>query len=197
MKETLTILVPSVLSRFDTFGGDTIRELQRQYNLLDADDQRRVHVMVWIDNKIMPIGEKRQVMLKSTRSDYMAFVDDDDRIDPTYIYSLLRAIDASNAADVIVFDVMVSINGMTPRPCYYSISYPKDHNAPTHYERLPNHLMCVRTSKARIVGFDSFLSKGEDSDYAKRLRPFLETEYSVGRTLYYYDFNSETTETQR
>lgn len=192
---TLSILVPSAHTRAFTFAQAIQSSLYWQWENLSPLDQSRVEILVWADNKMRPLGQKRNEMVDAAQGRYVAFVDDDDRLTPDYLSTLLGAIDR-HPVDVIVFDVSVSINGGAPKPCRYSINYARDYNTRVGYCRLPNHIMCVRREHALRAKFPE-ISHGEDSEYARRLRPFLETEFNIGRVLYYYDFHSETTETQR
>jgi hypothetical protein len=56
--------------------------------------------------------------------------------------------------------------------------------------------MCVKRELALKVKYKDIL-KGEDSDYSKRLQPFLKTQTNIDSILYFYDYNSNTTETQQ
>lgn len=191
----LSILVPSVHTRVGTFALSMQETLYGQWKRLSPEDQRRVEVLVWVDNKMRPLGRKRNEMLDSAQGRYVAFVDDDDRLDPSYLISLLRAIDRT-PVDAILFNVSVSLNGAPPKPCFYSVGNGRDHNSPNAYYRLPNHLMCVKRELAVLARFPE-TSRGEDGDYARRLKSMIRSEFNIGRVLYHYDFDSELTETQR
>lgn len=191
----LSILVPSVHTRFDTFASEIQKELYRQLAGLTEYERSLVEVLVLTDTKRRSIGKKRNEMLWLAQGEYVVFVDDDDRIEPDYILTLLNAA-LGSGADALCFDVSVSINGAAPKPCYYSRQYEKDFNNAHGYYRLPNHIMCVKRSLAKAAGFPE-TQRGEDSAYARRLAPYLRSEYRIGRVLYHYDFNSETTETQK
>lgn len=194
MSRDLSILVPSVTSRWATFARNIQEALYAQLAALPLHDQKRVEILVLTDNKSITLGTKRNEMVRLASGTYVAFVDDDDRLEPDYLSVLLAA--TSTGADVLAFDVSVSIDGGNPKPCYYSIKYPVDSNTRTAYRRLPNHLMAVKREHALRAEFPA-KNRGEDSTYAKRLRPFLETEHRIGRVLYHYDYSSETTETQK
>jgi len=194
MTRDLSILVPSVTSRWDTFARRIQESLYSQFDLLSPTDQRRVEILVLTDNKSITLGTKRNEMVRLASGTYVAFVDDDDRLENDYLAALLAG--TSSGADVLTFDVSVSLDGGVPKPCYYSIKYPVDSNTRTAYRRLPNHLMAVKREHALRAEFPA-KNRGEDSAYAKRLRPFLETEHRIGRVLYHYDYSSATTETQK
>lgn len=190
----LSVLVPSVTSRWDTFARSIQEQLYGQLAALPPADQSRVEILVLTDNKTINLGRKRNQMLAMSQGRYVAFVDDDDRLEPSYLTDLLAA--TQSGADALCFVVSVSLDGGAPLPCHYSKNFPRDRNTPTAYLRLPNHLMAVKRELALKAGFPE-LGRGEDSEYAKRLRPFLETEKQIERVLYHYEFSSVTTETQR
>jgi len=189
---TLSVLVPSVASRRKTFAPKIADALYGQLQALD--DPGRAEVLMLVDDKGMSVGEKRNRMLALARGEYVAFVDDDDRVEDDYVSSLLDAID-QDRADCVTFDVAVSVDGGRAKTCHYSTAYERDENTATEYRRLVNHIMCVRRSLASTVEFPDATS-GEDSEYARRLAPLLTSERHVARTLYHYDSSTATTETQ-
>lgn len=190
----LSILICSTHTRYKTFGPAIQEQVWPQYEALSEVDQARVEIIMLTDNKQMMLGEKRNVLVDMAQGDYVQFVDDDDRIEPDMVKSVLEAIDATHA-DVITFHASVKINGGASRVCRYSKDFGKDYNTSSEYRRIPNHICCVRRDLARSVSFPNIL-KGEDSGYSKLLLPQLKTEHAIGRVLYHYDYSDETTETQ-
>lgn len=190
----LSILVPSVSSRRSTFAPKIADALFGQHEELALEDQRRVEILMLTDAKGIVIGDKRNRMVQMARGKYVVFVDDDDRIEPDYIASLLQA--TQRDADCITFDAAVSLNGQLPKICQYSMQFSVDANTAGGYQRLPNHITAVKRMLALACPFP-LKQKGEDSDYAARLKPMLRSEYRIERVLYHYDFNEATTETQR
>ena len=189
----LSILVCSVHTRYNNFLLKIEQQLFDQYNALDAGDQHRVEIVVLTDNKMMMLGHKRNVMVELSQGKYIAFVDDDDRIADDYIQQLLDA--TATNADSIVFQAEVSLNGEPPKLCYYSKDYKQDSNMRDGYQRIPNHICCVKRSVALKSSFPNILY-GEDAGYGKVLLPHLKTEHKIDKVLYYYDYNADTTETQ-
>lgn len=139
------------------------------------------------------LGEKRNIMMSIASGEYIVFVDDDDRIIDNYISDILQKTQENK--DCIVFNASVSINGEKPKICHYSIYNQVDYNTSDAYYRLPNHICAVKREIAIKAGFPPKLY-GEDSGYSKSLLPLLADESVIPEVLYYYDFNSETTETQ-
>ncbi len=189
----LTILICSVHTRYNTFLPKIEKQLFDQYNLLSYVDQERVEIIVLSDNKKQMLGRKRNLMIDMSQGKYVVFVDDDDRIAEDYIQSILDATESD--ADSIVFKSEVKLNGEPPKLCYYSKDVVKDYNTANEYHRIPNHICCVKRSLSLKSSFPNVLY-GEDAGYGKVLLPHLKTEHKIDRVLYYYDYNSETTETQ-
>jgi len=191
----LSVLICSTHTRHDNFGRAIQQQVWDQYNALPSQYRDRIEIIMLTDNKKMMLGHKRNVMVDMAQGRYVQFVDDDDRIETNMFRTILDAI-ALNPVDVITFGVTVRINGDDPKLCRYSIEYTEDHNTDEGYERLPNHICVVRRVLARKASFPN-LVYGEDSAYAKLLLPHLKTEYKIPEVLYYYDYDSGTTETQQ
>ena len=191
----LTVLICSTHTRWDNFGQSIQKQIWPQYQSLSAEDQSRVEIIMLTDNKKLMLGDKRNVMVDIAQGRYVVFVDDDDRIEPDYLSTLLEAIGASPGVDVITFYASVTLNGGPAKICRYSTGWDCDHNTADEYHRLPNHICCVKRELARKVSYPSILY-GEDSGYSKLLAPLLTTERAINRVLYHYDFSEATTETQ-
>lgn len=190
----LSVLICSTHTRWKTFGAAIQQQVWDQYDALPAEYRKRIEILMLTDNKQMMLGQKRNVMVDAAQGRYVQFIDDDDRIEPDMFRTLLDATDQD--ADVIAFDVSVSLNGEPPKVCRYSKDFEQDRNTAAGYERLPNHICCVKRDLASKVSFPNVLY-GEDAGYSKLLRPHLKTEHRVDRVLYHYDFSNETTETQQ
>jgi glycosyltransferase involved in cell wall biosynthesis len=191
----LSILICTIPGRAKSFFPNVLDQLRSQYEGNDA-----VEVLYLGDNKSMTVGEKRNWLVKMAKGEYVVFVDDDDRIAPDYVSTLLSGIvhqrDKGIFPDVVCFHAEIRINAGPPAPVYYSAKYGKDQNLPGKYLRIPNHLMCVKRRLALDTPYAQ-ISRGEDADYARRLLPKIQIEHLVAKTLYYYDFNSATTEAQK
>lgn len=188
----LSVLICSTHTRWDTFGRAIQAQIWGQVAALP--DPARVEVLMLTDNKQQMLGHKRNLLVDMAQGRYVAFVDDDDRLEPDYLTALLKA--TESGADVITFLVSVGLNGQKPKICRYSKDFAADRNTPSGYERLPNHICAVKRDLARKVSFP-LVPYGEDAGYSKLLHPLLSTEHAIDRVLYHYDYNSDTTETQQ
>ena len=187
----LSILVCSIGSRRSTFAPRIAEQLFGQVEALP--DPERVEILMLMDNQTQMLGHKRNLLVGMAQGKYVVFVDDDDRVADDYVAALLDA--TASDADSIVFQASVSLNGEPAKICDYSIHHKRDHNTTTGYLRIPNHICCVKRDLALLSSFPHVLY-GEDAGYSKVLLPHLKTEHRIGRVLYHYDYNSETTATQ-
>lgn len=182
-KVRLSVLICTLPSRFDN--------LKKLMGVLG--DHEGCEVIYLGDNKHRSVGRKRNDLLALAQGDYVSFVDDDDWVEPDYVPLLLRGI--KSGVDVINFKVKCSVNGGAYKEVVYDALFLADRDTPERYERLPNHLMCIKRELAIKVGFKD-MGMGEDADFAKRLKPHLRSEASIDRVLYYYNFSHQTSETQ-
>lgn len=190
----LSILVCSVHTRRKTFLPESLEMLFSQYENLPEDQQNEVEIIYLLDNKKMMLGTKRNYMVDMAKGEYVIFVDDDDKVHFNYIGKLLEATNENK--DCITFKALVKINDDEPKPCIYSIQWNEDHNLPDQYNRLPNHICAIKREIARKVDFPA-LPYGEDSGFSKEVKKHLETEHYIDEYLYFYNYNSDTTETQQ
>ena len=191
----LSVLMASVSSRLATKMPRIFLDLERQAKGKD------VEVLVFLDDRKRSIGHKRNALVSIAQGEFVAFVDDDDRVAHDYVDRLLERIgDSTNELrpDVIVFDVWVSGYyerfGLSDRLCSYDL----DHEHQTlidRYHRKPNHLMAWRTALVKQEPF-SDSSSGEDTDWAHRIcRRFenLLRQERIDKVLYSYDFDTNDT----
>lgn len=166
----LSILIPSVHTRRNTFLPKIQDEVFRQIELLNPDLQQQVEVLILTDNKRMMLGEKRNRLVELSQGMYYVFIDDDDRIASTYVSDILNA--TSSGSDVITFKAMVKINDEDKKVCVYSKEFDSDENTEESYHRLPNHICAVRRDIGRQVSFPN-IKYGEDSAILSFLSHFL------------------------
>lgn len=191
----LSILVCSVTTRFNNFLPNIINKLHKQAEMFEG-----VEIICLLDNKTIMLGDKRNELVKLSCGKYVVFVDDDDDISDDYIEKLFFATDSN--VDIINFTVSVSLNGGEYKLCLYNMDYENDYNENNtegqivSYHRLPNHIMCVKRELAIDTIYPSII-RGEDAGYSKSLKPKLKSQLILNDTLYFYNFNQETTETQK
>ena len=186
----LSILICTTHVRTRTF-------LPALLDILEKQKDPYVEVLWLGDFMQMSVGEKRNRLMNAARGDFITFVDDDDRVTPDYKPQLLRHIDLG--VDLVCFQAIYRQKGQPEKIVHYDANFTMDKNFPTYFERLPNHLMCVKRELALKVPFIN-KSFAEDQDYAKRLKSVLikngSSQVVIKKPLYYYDFSFQTSLTQ-
>jgi len=136
------------------------------------------------------IGVKRNKLLQQAKGEYIAFIDDDDRIADNYIELIMAGI-ATNP-DCCSLNGIITTNGQNPQEFKHSIAYDSMYERDGVLYRPPNHLNAVRSSIAKQMVFPDW-QRSEDSNYCFQLRDsgLLKVEYKIEPVLYYYDFVSD------
>lgn len=183
----LSVLICTVTSRVGIYLPEFIKRLNFQ-----AEHFTDVEILYLGDNKKRTVGEKRNDLISIAKGEYIVFCDDDDIVSDDYVSEIRNACDGS---DIVVFDVMCSVNGGEFKLVKYDKDYSMDKNFAAFYQRIPNHIMCIRRDIALKVMFRQ-ITFGEDADYAKRIKRYLITQNRINKVLYYYIFNHKTSETQ-
>ena len=106
----LSILIPSVPRRRE--------QLDKLLASLYPQSSAETEILVFLDDKKRSLGRKRNDMMAMAQGEYLAFVDDDDRVSQDYVQTLLEA--TKTGEDVINFDVEITTNGQDPRKVIYS-----------------------------------------------------------------------------
>lgn len=156
------------------------------------------------DNKEYSIGYKRNKLLEYSRGDYVAFIDDDDRIGENYFKRLLEGIE--HDVDCCSLRGVITENGVNPLIFEHSLKY-KEYKTNEHkkntpipiqisesvvYERYPNHLNCIRSSIAKQFTFPD-KNHGEDTDWATKIfnSGLLQMEHYIDEVIYFYEWKTK------
>lgn len=185
----LSILVPTVPSRIETFYPKIMNELNRQVG-----ENPEIEILAFYDNKRRSVGSKRNALIELSRGEFICFVDDDDEVAEDYIEKIVQMIDRHPDSDVVVFDVLCTIDGAQKQYCRYGIEleYTTDHN---NWYGKPAHTHVWRREIARMAHF-SERPCGEDIDWVSEAWPRVKIQHKIEKVLYYYNFNEKTTETR-
>lgn len=146
----------------------------------------RTEVEILADNGKGTIGAKRQRLLEVAQGEYVAFIDDDDKVSDDYIRSILYAIESS--PDAVGFMGVITTDGR--RKTEFKISKDCEYKTtPAGYERFNNHLSPVKREIALQIGYKD-ISWEEDYDYALRLHEsgLIKTERFIAKHLYFYHY---------
>lgn len=196
----LSILICTIFERADTFAPKIMKELRRQRQASKYKDV--IQLLSLGDDCQMTIGEKRNKLLSMAAGQYVCFVDDDDTLALDYIDQIFEGMRLAPNMDVYNFKVAYSDGRENKNvPVYYSIKYDRDNDVRSmghveSYERVSNHLMVIKNGIASQIKFRE-ISKGEDTYWAREVRQLLKTEYCIDKTLYWYNWNLQTTVAQK
>lgn len=177
----LSILMCSIVGR------EKMLDAHRKYFAWKA-KKFPIEFLCEVDNKEMAVGEKRNKLIDRAQGEYIAFIDDDDTINPDYIDLVMEAL--RDKPDVIGFrgKILSTIDRYDGMIFEHSIDYVGWYTGSDGvYYRTPNHLNPVKRELAAKVRFNPKISNGEDFDYSKRLRPLLYKEEFIDEILYYYN----------
>jgi glycosyltransferase involved in cell wall biosynthesis len=143
------------------------------------------------------IGAKRQTLLERAQGEYVVFIDDDDKVAPTYLEDILQAIEQK--PDCIGFEI--EVHGLSRKPQVASGSNRWEAWAEKvggyDYVRTIYHKNPVRREIALQIGFKD-MCFGEDHDYSQRLKAsgLLKTEVYIPKRLYIYRYKHENPKTK-
>jgi hypothetical protein len=203
----LSILIPTVIGREQEL--DYLLSKISKYAPLDIKanlknnefgyigtkyDLEDVEVIVVCDNKQNTIGGKREFLYSIANGEYSWQIDDDDDIAPNAIEKILAAID--NNPDVISFQERVVINGVEYKSNFSSLYADWDGDGNSilfdgfHFQRTIFYKCVIKTELARKVPFKR-IRFGEDHEFAKDLKPLIDTDFHINEQIYYYTHNSK------
>lgn len=176
----LSILTPGIPTR-----GAEIAALSEKIakQIEDAGAQGQVEHLVLIDNRMRPVGAKRQALIDIARGDYVAFVDDDDDIADGYVAKIIEA--AGSGADVITFLQDGFWNGQHSE-VHFRLSYQDRPFAPGQItQRGPWHVCAWRRDRVAGCQFGESNS-GEDIIWSRQARRRVKTETHIPEVLHIY-----------
>lgn len=177
----LSILIPTITGREKQY--DTLMEILKP-QLFEG-----VEVCTLKDNKAVSIGKKRNILLRDAEGEYTAFVDDDDKVSPDYVYLLLKA--AESGFDCASLRGKYYVNGKFDGIFEHSLIYKSWKTNPNShvikYERYPNHLNMIKSSIAKQFKFPE-INHGEDKDWSTQIHEsgLLKTEAYIDKVIYHY-----------
>jgi glycosyltransferase involved in cell wall biosynthesis len=178
-----SILLPTVQSRCDLFAV-LHTEVQRQAA------GKPVEVIVACDNKEISIGKKRQNLIEQATGDYVAHIDDDDWIAPSYVDDILAAL--ATGPDCVGFEITCTFNGGEPQRAITSLRYNVwgDNQDGYRFNRSIYHKSCIKREHALAAGFRD-LRYAEDKFFSDAVQRHLKTEVFIPKVLYFYRHRRE------
>ncbi len=186
MKPQLSVLIPSVPSRFD-------RAIKLYNKIMGMVGDKNIEVLLFTDNKKRSIGEKREALKNISKGKYFFFADDDDDVlslDELYEHSF-------NDVDVITFKQRCRNADGSDFIVTFGLGNEVEHkvNAKGNYEdihRPPFHV-CAWNEKFRDIHFPD-VSYSEDWEWVKQVLPKAFTESHIDKVVHAYNFDINVTE---
>lgn len=192
----ISILILSIPSRTESVTA-LMKKLEGQLG-----NRRSVEILVLTDNRSQSISEKRNVLLRAARGQFVCFMDDDDGIANDYIDQLLQAVKKNPSVDCVSFNQFCSLDG-EPMNVEFGIGNPHGQLWRTQegmlgdIKRPPYHMCLWRREIAQSEEFRPMYGangqSSEDIDWLMRLYPKVQTEYHINSPLHMYIYNSNTT----
>jgi hypothetical protein len=185
----LSILTPAIPERIEQLA--VLRSLiEGQQTALPAGS---IEWLVFCDTRgARTVGEKRDELVRMARGQYVAFVDDDDRISDDYCEWVIEAITESPTADVITFRQHVTWNGLTGEVRFSLGAQNHPFTPNTETLRAPWHVCAFRSALAKAHHFPP-TNYGEDWEWARHVGADCKTETHVPRVLHFYRHDQTTT----
>jgi len=172
----LSILTPTIPSRKEQLS-KLSEKIAKQSNDL------AVEHLSFADNRTRTIGAKRQALLDIARGEYIAFVDDDDDIEPNYILEILLA--TMKGPDVITFEQNSYYNGAFSKVIFglNNCDEPFQPNGITL--RAPWHVCVWKRELVKTCQFGES-NYGEDIIWCRQARARIKTSLHIDKTLCTY-----------
>lgn len=203
MNYKLSIMIPTIIGR-EQLLSDLVCELIRQcgsikstttsnqngcdITVLDFED---VEIIIACDNRQIPTGCKRNLLLSLAKNDFVVSADDDDFLYPDFLKLIMEAIQSN--PDCVGTRGLYTLDNQHQTEWRLSKDYANEtifENGVAIFLRTSNHLTPVKRELALQAGFPNHLSNAEDKWYSERLRPLLHTEVHIHPYIYHYRCSS-------
>lgn len=188
----LSILVPALESRP---WASLVEHLKEQAVAAQAQGLGEAEVLVELDNGALKSGVKRSRLVARAKGDYLAFVDDDDRVSSDYVSALLAG--SVGDPDVITFQLRFVHKDLGREEVWRYHLGCGDFRARGLMEA--NHLCAWRSDLARKVGWCPHLGYGDDQLWYRALyhTHAAKKEVHLGEVLYIYQYSDSVTANQQ
>jgi len=189
MQPLLSILTPAIPER--------LPKLQRLSQLLEPQLRQFPHSVEWLSfvdpRGCRTIGEKRDDLVQLARGQFVAFVDDDDLVQPTYVASLVQALSVivadNEPVDVVTFRQEAIIERHRSEVRFNLRANNEAFNPGGVTQRAAWHVCAWRSSLAKRFHFEPS-NYGEDWSWARHLNLDARGEIHIPEILHTYIFDS-------
>jgi glycosyltransferase involved in cell wall biosynthesis len=180
---TLSLLVPTLPSR-----AAFLRRLRAQLEPQIA--ARPVELLTLMDDGSTPTGTKRNQLVEMASGRYVAFIDDDDRVSPDYVQTLLDG--CAQDVDAVCIRGEHRLLGSPRTDEFIDIPYQLQGHSTvggrTTYLRGAQHLDALRREIALAVLFPPlWVDEDRQHTRALHLSELIQTWHSIPHATYFYD----------
>lgn len=194
-KLDFAVLIATIESRKNQF--EKLRSFLRS-QILDNSLVGHCEIIHMCDNKEISIGLKRQRLLESANSQYLAFIDDDDWVSEEYFSAIMKSI-KENSPDSIGFVIQCTFDQSSPVLAKASNIYSDwgENIDGFKYVRTPYHKTPIKRELAVQIGFKD-LRYAEDHEYSRQLKAagLIKNEDFINKIMYYYQYVHENMNTK-
>lgn len=181
----LSIVIPSWSGRARTYAPRMVGDLHDQIG-----DSSEVELLCLVDNGLMSIGRKMNILTRMARGVFICGVGDDDEVTTDFVRSVLDAIKAHPDVDVITYDHEYFYDGEYKALIREGVDLPYSTNGESKiYTRSPSNKMVIRREHCLDFEYPE-LWHGEDTAFARGVLPKLHKEHRIDRVLYKYLYRS-------
>lgn len=146
-----------------------------------------VEVIFEEDEREMPIGIKRKILLEKSKGVYIVYFDSDDFPEPEYIKEIMNALDSE--PDCIGFKIAMTTNGTNPETCIHSLKNKEWTHDGKNYLRGVTIFNPVKKELALKCSFGN-LRYGEDKMYSDMITPLCVNEFFIDKYMFNYRYNT-------
>lgn len=190
----LTIGIPSIPERMTGNFLTLFNKISKQIG-----EKKDIEIISLIDNKIMSVGRKRNLLFSLAQGRYVCIIDDDDDITDNFIETLRSFITQDLDVDVICYNQEATINGET-----WVIKTNINNNKvipfdqlekdrfgnPIHCNRPPWHWCAWKTDFVKSYSFGN-INWGEDAVFVAQASIKAKTQLVIDKVLCKYKWDQQ------
>jgi glycosyltransferase involved in cell wall biosynthesis len=154
---------------------------------IDKSGNGNVNVCALYNKGERPLGFVRHLLLESTTSDYVSFVDDDDELPNYFVAEVMSRLDGE--VDYIGWQMQCILDGRKLKPTYHSLRYNTWAEDRKGFYRDISHINPIKTEIAKLGDFRRG-QPPEDVSWVEQVRPFVQTESYIDKNMYTYHASS-------
>lgn len=193
MKYYLSICIPTLVERLDKVS-KLITKIQKQID--DNGLKEYIQIISHLDNRSVPLFEKRNNLQKSCIGKYFIHMDDDDDLSDDYVITMYNTIkNLENDVDVITYnqisyvenDIFYVFNDLN---CNFNLKYIGNKDNKKVFVRFPWQWCAWNTKRfAHIYRSNIDTIVGEDTNWLKRIMlEYPKTQLNIPKVLHQYNF---------